>query len=111
MAKITNEELQNLYENFETTWLLDAVGQIDEARCHLGDDANYKPPQIRCDLFKLHELAMSVINNGSTEQAQELFNMAFDLEMQVSTIIESLENVYRTLGKLTDLYPQSLLEE
>ena len=111
MAKITNEELQNLYENFDTARLLDAIGQIDEARRHLGDSENYKPPQIRFDLFKLHELAMSVINNGSTEKAQELFNMAFDLEMQVSTIIELLENVYCTLGKLTDLYPQSLLEE
>lgn len=109
-TKMTKEEWQNLYENFETTWLLDAVGQIDEARQHLGDGENWEPPQIRIDLLKLHQLAMDVVNNGWMDSAQELFDMACDLEMQVSDIMEALESVQQTLNKLTDLYPENLAD-
>lgn len=108
MVKMTNEEWQNLYENFETTWLLDAVKKIDEARQHLGDGENWEAPQIRTDLLNLHQLAMDVVNNGWTEKAGELFDMASDLEMQVSDILEALEAVQQTLSKLTELYPESL---
>lgn len=111
MAKMTEEEWQNLYENFETTWLLDAVDHIDEARYHLGDGENWEPPQIRTDLLKMHEIAMDVVNNGWTGKAQELFDMACDLDMQIHSIIKELEAVQKTLDKLTDLYPESLLDD
>lgn len=108
MTKMTNEEWQTLQDNFETTLLLDAVKEIDATRTHLGDGENWEPPQIRTDLLKLHQLAMDVVNKGWTENAQDLFEMANDLEMQVSDIIESLESVQNTLNKLLELYPESL---
>lgn len=89
--------------------VIEAIDHIDEARQHLGDGKNWEPPQIRTDLFQLHQLAMDVVNNGWTDQAQELFDSASDLEMQVSDIIEALESVQLTLNKLTELYPESLL--
>ncbi len=110
MAKMTEEEWQNLYENFETTALLDAVNEIDKTRQHLGDGENWKPPQIRTDLLRLHGLAMDVVNNGWMDNVQKLFDMAGDLEMQVDDIIESLEKVRETLSKLNELYPESLAE-
>ena len=106
--KMTDSEWQNLNDNYDTTALLDAVEHVDEARRHLSDGEFCKPPQIRDDLLKLHQLAMDVVNHGNTENASEMFNMASDLEMQVSDLIESLEAIQETLGKLTELYPESL---
>ena len=108
MEGITNDEWQNIHDNFESRQLLTAVDHIDIARHHLGDGDNWEPPQIRTDLLKLHEMAMDVINYSDTENIQEMFHMAIDLEMQVDSIIESLEVIQETLGKLTDLYPESL---
>jgi hypothetical protein len=109
MAEMTEEEWQNLYENFETTWLLEAVDHIDNARGYLGDGENWEPPQIRIDLLELHQLAMDVVNNNRADKAQEFFDMAVGLEMQVSDLIEELEAVQATLNKLIDLYPESLV--
>ena len=109
MAKMTEEEWQNLYENFETTWLLEAVDHIDNARGYLGDGENWEPPQIRTDLLRLHQLAMDVVNSGCTDKAQKFFDMANELEMQVSDLVEELEAVQDTLTKLTNLYPESLV--
>lgn len=58
--------------------------------------------------MKLHQLGMDVVNNGWVEKVQEFFEMANDLEMQVSDIIESLESVQNTLNKLLELYPENL---
>lgn len=108
MTKMTEEEWQNLYENFETTWLLEAVDHIDNARGYLGDGENWEPPQIRTDLLKLHQLAMDVVNKGWTSKTQEFFDLANDLDMQIFELIEELEFVQNTLTKLIDLYPESL---
>ena len=47
---------------FETTELLSAVDTVDSLR----DDLNYgeysRPPELRTNLLKLHELAMAVVN-------------------------------------------------
>lgn len=109
MTKITEEEYQNLYENFETTTLLTAVDKIDEMRHHLGDGENWEPSQIRTDLLKLHQLAMDVVNNSWMDQAQALFDRASDLEMQLFDMMEALECVQATIEKLTELYPESLV--
>ena len=101
-------DFQELYENFETTSLLGAVDHIDQARTHLGDGENWKPPQMRTDLLKLHGLAMDVINNGWTSKAKELFEMAFDIEDQLTDLMESIEQVYDVISKLTDLCPEEL---
>ena len=109
MGKMTDEEWQNLYDNFETTWLLKAVDQIDKVRGHLADGSNCEPPQIRTDLLKLHQLSMDIVNSGWTDKAQEFFDMASDLDDQLFDIIEALEFVQNTLNKLVDLYPESLV--
>lgn len=110
MIKMTDDEWQNLYDNFETHWLLDAVKRIDVARQHLGDGENLEPPQIRTDLWQLHQLSMAVVNQNRRDKALDFFDMANDLEMQVSDIIDELKVVHDTLIKLTDLYPESLAQ-
>jgi len=90
---MTEEEWQHLYENFETTALLSAVDAVDCLRDDLNDGEGCRPPELRTDLLKLHELAMAVVNNGARGQASKMFE---------------LEQVQDTLAKLVALYPESL---
>jgi len=83
------------------------VDHVDKLRGHLADDG-LRPPEIRIDLLKLHQMAMDVVNRGQTSKAQEFFDLAYELESQVFDMLESLEYVYEKLNKLSDLYPDSL---
>ena len=108
MAEITDEELEALQEGFDTFSLIHAIDEIDKMRAHLNDQAHHNPPEIRNDLLKLHELAMDVVNEGATSRARALFELAIEIEDQLSDLSEALEKVQDTIGKLTDLYPESL---
>ena len=108
MTTMTDEEWQHLYENFETTELLSAVDTVDSLRDDLNDGEYSRPPELRTNLLKLHELAMAVVNNGARGQASEMFDLAMDLEEQVSHMRTNLEQIQDTLAKLIALYPESL---
>ena len=85
MSTMTEEEWQHLYENFETTELLSAVDAVDCLRDDLNDGEGCRPPELRTNLLKLHELAMAVVNNGSRSQASKMFGLAMNLDEQVGT--------------------------
>jgi hypothetical protein len=108
VTAMTDEEWQHLYENFETTELLSAVDTVDSLRDDLNDGEYSRPPELRTNLLKLHELAMAVVNNGARGQASEMFDLATDLEEQVSHMMTNLEQIQDTLAKLIALYPESL---
>jgi hypothetical protein len=106
---ITDEEWEALGpESFDTTTLLRAVDAVDAMRDHLNDGEDGRPPQLRTDLLKLHQLAMDVVNCGARSQVPALFDLAADLEDEVSGLMESLQEIRQTLAALTDLYPESL---
>jgi hypothetical protein len=106
---MTDEELQQLYENFETTELLSAVDAVDSLRDDLNDGEGCRPPELRTNLLKLHGLAMTVVNNGACSQASEMFDLAMDLDEQVSPMMADLEQIQETLTKLVALYPEAFL--
>jgi hypothetical protein len=88
--------------------LLRAVDAVDDLRTDPHDGEDGRPPQLRTDLLKLHQLAMAVINQGSRSQVADLFEFAVDLEDQVLGMMTALEQVQETLSQLTVLYPESL---
>jgi hypothetical protein len=102
---MTDDEWQALYENSETQWLLDAIDDIDALRSHLSEDERDQPPAIRDKLFTLHQLTMTVVNEGSRSKVDELFDLAAELEDEVFEMIEALTRLQDTLTKLTDLRP------
>ena len=108
MSTMTDEEWQHLYENFETTALLNAVDAVDSLRDDLNDGEGCRPPELRTNLLKLHELAMAVVNHGARSQATEMFDLAVDLDEQVSHMMNELEQIQDALAKLVALYPESL---
>ncbi|AAZ38079.1 putative TnpA repressor protein (plasmid) [Pseudomonas savastanoi pv. phaseolicola 1448A] len=106
---ITDDDWNELTpESFDTTALLRAVDAVDELRGDLNDNPDGRPPQLRADLLRLHQLAMAVFNEGSRSQVAELFDFAVDLQDQVDYMMASLEQVQEPLSRLTVLYPESL---
>jgi hypothetical protein len=107
--KITDAEWEKLDpENFDTYTLLDAVAAVDKMRDHLNDGEDGRPPELRTDLLKLHQVAMDVFNHRYQSRIPDLFDLAFELEDQVDSLMELLEQVRGTLSRLTALYPESL---
>jgi hypothetical protein len=53
---------------------------------------------------------MSVINHGSTSKAQEFFDLSFEIESEISSLIEHLENVQEVLTKIANSAPESLVD-
>jgi hypothetical protein len=107
---ITDEEWDGLTpENFDTATLLRAVDAVDELRGDLNDGEDGSPPQLRTGLLKLHQLSMVVFNEGSRSQVADLFEFAVDLEDQVFSMMNALEQVQEILSQLTELCPGSLL--
>ena len=107
-TEITDEELEALQVGFDTFSLIYAVDELDKMRSHLNDREHRNPPEIRNDILKPHDLAMDVVNHGLTDHAQELFELAVDIEDQLCDLSEAQEKVRDTISKLTKLYPQSL---
>ena len=108
-TSITDEEWDQLVpESFDTTALLRAVDAVDEMRGNLNDGEDGSPPQLRTDLLKLQQLAMSLVNRETRSQVAELFDLVVDLEDQVLGMMTSLEPVQETLSQLTVLYSESL---
>ena len=97
------EFLQTFDEKFETSDLLDAVKHLDVLRQALSDDEDWKPPEIRQDLLKLHQMAMAVSHRGDLSQAQPMFDLAFEIEDQLFTIWESFKALEKTVQGITDL--------
>jgi hypothetical protein len=110
--QLTDEERQVLsFENFDTTALLRAVGDIDELRGALGERDDGEQPGLRSDMFRLHQLAMAVFNEGSEHQVPALFRTAVEIEDEVASLMTALERIQSTLGELVALYPESLSHE
>ena len=107
MAEITNKEPEALQDGFETFSLISAIDELDQMRGHLNDRAHHNPPEIRNDLLKLHDLAMDVVNHGMKGRAPAPCELAIEIEDQLSDLSAALEKIQDTIGKLTDLYPES----
>lgn len=103
---MTEEEYRRLYQSFETRRLLDAVDAVDKLRDDFGDDEDGRPPELRTQLLRLHTLAMAVVNEGARSQAPKLFDLAVELELQVSQALTELESIQDTLSALVDFAPE-----
>ena len=108
MAEMSDRDWEALHENFDTADLLSAVDSFDALRGYLNDRDDFQPPEIRGELLKLHGLAMKVIGAGARGGADEMFDLAEDLEKQLAKMMEKMEQIVDALGKLTSLRPKSL---
>lgn len=102
---MTEEQWDNLHDNFETTDLFRTVDHLDEIRSVLSNRDGLQPPEIRDDLQKLHTLAMDVVNHGETHKAEEMFELADDIDSVLGEVTEHIEAIQEVLNNLLDLQP------
>lgn len=107
---MNDEEWTKLHENFETAWLLDAVGHVDQLRDYLNDGEYGRPPEIRDDLLKLHGMAMDVVNNGWDSDLKKMAELAVGIEDEILDIMRHTDALYQILNKLTELLPESAFD-
>jgi hypothetical protein len=107
VGKLTKTEWAKLRDGFATQSLLDAVDELDTLRGLLGDDGA-KPPVLRNQLLRLHQLAMAVINTGAEGQVEALFELAGELEDEVFDTLEAVTRLHETLSTLTALQPKDI---
>ena len=101
--------LEELQDDFDTTQILDAVDTIDEIRYRICD-----PEGMRDDLLRLHGLAHALINGDSSNASEEdgpIWQLADDLEDQISDWIDKLRNLAHMLDQLVSLMPEEGDEE
>jgi len=108
MVKIDEDEFDHLTNNFETTTLLDAVKEFDQARNYLRDREYCAPPELRDKLLELHGLSMDVINKGWMDKTQAMFDLSQEVEDEIYNLMEHLEHILETVQHLNSLYPESL---
>ncbi len=91
---------------FDTSALLRAVDDLDAMRDHLDGDG-HAPPVMRGDILRLHQLAMRVVNEGSTNPAthEEMFDLADDLEYRIDDLSDALDRMRITIKALARLSP------
>ncbi len=110
MLRMTNEEWEKLQDGFDTRRLLDAASDVDDLRGSLSDDG-LQPSAIRGRMFKLHELAVEVINDGAQDQAGELFELAPELDDEAPDILEAATRLHEALSALMEMRPASLEDD
>jgi hypothetical protein len=103
--------LERLYNNFETTHILDAVDILDKTlRTHLSDGSRGEPSIIRDALLKLHKMVFAIVN-GSSLKIREIVELANDIEYTLDEVIEAAERIRNTITELTDLVGNDCYEE
>jgi hypothetical protein len=101
--------LEELQEEFDTTQILDAVDTIDEIRYRICD-----PEGMREELLRLHGLAHALINGDNSNASEEdgpIWQLADDLEYEISEWMDKLRNLAGMLDQLVSLMPDEGDEE
>ncbi len=106
MPKMTEKTIQKISESFDTRDLLTAVKLFDAMRSLTADQEDFRPPEIRENLLKLHQILHKSVNESlGLEDEEELWDLVYELEDEVFTILEYAQKIHDTLEKLTAFAP------
>jgi len=87
--------------------ILNAVDALDAVRYVIADDDDFKPPEIRRQLIRIHKLALKQLGEGLTlndNEVGELANLVDEVDMTVFDMIEQLEKIKEALKPLEKMY-------
>lgn len=103
-----DEIRERLDDDFDTNNILDSVENLDSVRQVLADDeTTFAPCELRQQLLELHTKLFHFVNHGSGD-VSEIFEEADDIEVKISDLAESLEQIQEMLSKVTDITSQGL---
>lgn len=99
-----NELLEEyLYNDFDSSQLLSAVGYLDKMRRHLADGVGFQPPSMREDLMDLHKMVFDVSNGRATHSLQDIIAQVGDIETGLGEIREQAKNIQSILNELNSV--------
>lgn len=89
--------------------ILRAVDALDRIRPIISDQFNPdgfpKPPELRDKLLKLHEKAHKIINMYSCDTDCGMFDLAWEIEEEISEVEDHLDEIRKTIDDLINLTP------
>ncbi len=107
--KLSEKKNQELYEKFETMRILRAVDALDRIRPIISDECNPgevpKPPELRDKLLELHRKAHDIINQYDYDTDLGMFDLAWEIEDELSEISVELDEIRKTVDDLIELCP------
>ncbi len=110
-AQLTEEEREDIDDNFESQSLLDAIDQVDKLRSIFGDRDINRPPEIREDLMALHGVVFDAITQGSPHPKElEIWDMASDIESYLDEAREAIDEIQETLTALIETMPERVAD-
>lgn len=107
---LTDEQKEHIYENFDSSEILEAVDAVDKLRGLFADRDICRPPEIREDLMNLHGVVFeSITQNGTHEEEANMLEMVIDIEDVLVDAREAIEQISDVMDRLQALVPD--LEE
>ncbi len=101
VGTVDKKALEKLYNSFDTRRILDAIGDLDAVRAELEE-----PGGPRNDFFRLHEMAMYLINDDAPPgDGQAIWDLVDELSSKVFECREAMERVEAVLDDLQALTP------
>lgn len=103
--KLTEDEFEKIYENFESADLLTAIDHLDQLRYLMDDQEDLRPPVSREHLFKLHDSIFAICGHyirkldveGTHDMLDELHDLIFNLQDNAQKLERILDNLRETL--------------
>jgi len=105
MIRLNEEGIEELCDDYDTMQLLYAVDALDQVRYVIGDEEDFKPPEIRRQLMRIHKLASKRLTGGyrlTDEEVEELADLVDEVDMTLFSTVENLEKIQKALKPLSD---------
>jgi hypothetical protein len=107
LFKLNKKGIDKLWQDYDTMEILHAVDALDAVRYVIADDDDFRPPEIRRQLIRIHKLALKQLGEGLTlddKEVAELANLVDEINTVVSDMIEQLEKIKEALKPLEKMY-------
>lgn len=109
--QLTEEEREEIDDNFDSHRLLDVVDQVDKLRSIFGDRDINRPPEIRDNLMALHGVVFDAITQGSPHPKElEIWDMASDVESYLDEAREAIDEIQEVLTALMETIPDRIAD-
>jgi hypothetical protein len=109
--QLTEEEREEIDDNFDSHRLLDAIDQVDKLRSIFGDRDINRPPEIREDLMDLHSVVFDAIAQGSPHPKEmKIWDMASDIESYLDEAREAIDEIQEVLTALIETMPERVAD-
>lgn len=109
--QLTEEEREEVDENFTSHSLLDVVKQVDKLRRLFADREINRPPEIREDLMSLHGVVFDAITQRRPHPKElEIWNMADDIDSFLDEAREAIDQNQEVITALLETIPERVAD-